>query len=129
MNVADFLSPDFVNQPHFMVGQILLPDEAPARDTGTLTLAQQRALLFCLSGERLDFNGRQGWRHAKGGAVRIEGRTVECLAALDLLTIRRTGTRKATARLTVRGNLYARTISTERIAAANRAIAAARAKP
>ena len=119
MNTSEFLSPEFLTTPYFLVGQMLAAGE-PHAPVHALTSPQQAALLLCLARDRLDFNGRLGWRMAGGDEPRLYGATIELLADLKLLAVHRRTTRTATARLTQNGNWYARTVVSIRMAALDR---------
>lgn len=119
MNLTDFLSPEFVSQETFLIGQTLAAGEVTA-PIGMLTQPQRVALTLCLAGDRLDFNGRIGWRHVSGGGRRIQGATIDALQSLGHLSVTRRCQRRATARLTLTGDWYARSIVSHRLDAAKR---------
>jgi hypothetical protein len=104
-----------LGQDWFLIGQVLAEGEQPATSAPALPLPQQRALTLCLKAERLDYCRRLGWQHPKG-SQRVMSRTVDALVRDGLMVIVRRSQFKRHARLTSRGDWYARTLVTDLMA-------------
>lgn len=100
----------------FLAGMTLVAGEIPAPITASLTPACRAALTACLESDRLDhIGGARGYRKP-GGDRRIAPATVRYLVERGLLVVVQNSKlkRRAThARLTARGEWYARTIMSQ----------------
>lgn len=100
----------------FLAGMTLAVGETPAPITASLTPACRAALIECLESDRLDhIGGSRGYRKP-GGARRIAPATVRYLVGRGLLVVVQNPKLKriaSHARLTARGEWYARTIMTQ----------------
>ncbi|MCB2107000.1 MAG: hypothetical protein KDE14_04830 [Rhodobacteraceae bacterium] len=103
------------NLPWFLAGQTLATGEVAATGARQLSRSRQAALLLCLAAERLDFRRRCGWQQPGIQHERICERTIRALVAADLVVIVTNGRFTKHARLTRRGDWYARTLASDAI--------------